>query len=191
MIFLLFPTMRSKASSLENTSFFIFTNKGTSLPILTEFLLIIVENLRFSSKILKVMSIVTLSFVVFLVKWTPFSLEIKHVEVLVLGHIMNDSSLDILLWVCEWTKISVLTLMKFFGVSCAKLGLIFLFVVESFHSIVRKWAFVWLRTLICLLVVAYLWIVGVLSSTLVFYRVKILAIFMIMLLAYGTRFDLE
>ena len=95
MEFLLFPSMRMETSSLENTAFLVLTNKSSSLPVYTKFIVIIRENVWLSSKILPVMSIVTLSLIVFLIKRTPFSLEVKHIEVIILGHLMDKSSLNV------------------------------------------------------------------------------------------------
>jgi len=66
---------------LQNTTLFISTNEGSSFPIWAKVVRIVVEQLRLSSEILPVVCIVTLGFVVFLVEWTPLSLEIELIEV--------------------------------------------------------------------------------------------------------------
>jgi hypothetical protein len=53
-------------------------------------------------------SIVTLSFVVFSVEGTPLSLEVKHIEVKILLHEMNNPRLNI---PCGMGKGTVLTIL--------------------------------------------------------------------------------
>lgn len=83
---LFFPSMTIRTSCLKNTTFLILTNECSSLPILTKLLRIIIKDMGFSSKILPIVSINTQSFVMFFIRWTPFSFKIKHIEVCIFLH---------------------------------------------------------------------------------------------------------
>lgn len=93
--------MRSETSGLQDAPFFVLTNEGTRLPILTKFMSIVVKDVRLSSEVLPVVSVVALGLVVLLVERTPFSLEVELVIVSILLHSMNDASLQIRLRVSE------------------------------------------------------------------------------------------
>lgn len=95
VVLLLFPTMGSQASRLQDTAFFILSDKSTGLPVLTELMCIVVKDMGFSSEILPVMRIITLGLIVFFVKWAPLSLKVKLVVVCILLHQMYDSGLQV------------------------------------------------------------------------------------------------
>lgn len=101
VVLLLLPTMRSETSGLQDAPFFVLTNEGARLPILTKFMSIVVKDVRLSSEVLPVVSVVALGLVVLLVERTPFSLEVELVIVSILLHSMNDASLQIRLRVSE------------------------------------------------------------------------------------------
>lgn len=132
---MLFPTMAFKASSLKHTTFFIFADKGSSLPISAQLSGVIIKDVWFSSKVLPVMSIVTLSFVVFLIKRTPFSFKVKHIEVSIFLHEMNYPSFNVLNGVSEGTVLPVFTILKVFRELSAKLCFILLYMIQSLNSI--------------------------------------------------------
>jgi len=89
MIFLFFPTMTMRTRSHLITSLIILSNKSTWLPVSTCLIAIILKYIRFSSKILIIMSIHTLRFIMLIIKWTPFSLEVKHVEISISIHVVD------------------------------------------------------------------------------------------------------
>jgi len=61
-------------------TFFVASNEGPALPVFAKFGFV-AEKIRFSSKILEVMCINTLSFIMFVVIWAPLSLKKEYVEV--------------------------------------------------------------------------------------------------------------
>ena len=81
MIFLLFPSVRKLASILVLTPICIRLNKVLSFP-LRALLFFVVEKMRFSSKVLPIMSVYTsISRVIGVTIWAPYSLEVEHVKV--------------------------------------------------------------------------------------------------------------
>ena len=151
MEFLFFPTVRHRTSSLKLAPLFIFSYKGTCLPARTNVPWIIFKYLRLSSEVLPVMSVLTHSLVVLLIIRAPFSLEVIQIEVRIFVHLMNKTSLDLPRRMSEWAELSIFTSIKVLGVSGTETGLVFLYMVESFHSIVRIFAFLFFRALFCLL----------------------------------------
>lgn len=111
MVLMLFPTMAFQTSSLQHTSLLILADKSTSLPISTKLMSVIAEDMRFSSEVLPVMSIVALGLVMLFVEGTPLSLEIEHVEVSIFLHEMDDPSLDVSHGVCKRAVLSVFTVL--------------------------------------------------------------------------------
>ena len=101
VVLLLLPTMRSETSGLQNAPFFVLTNEGARLPILTKFMSIVVKDVRLSSEVLPVVSVVALSLIVLLVERTPLCLEIELVVVGILLHSVNYASLQISLRVSK------------------------------------------------------------------------------------------
>jgi len=150
VILLLFPAMRSQASWLQDTSLFVFTYESASFPIRTEIIRIIVKKLGFSSEILPIVSIVTLSFIVFFVEWTPLSLKIELIKIWIFLHEMDDSSLDIFLRMSKRTIFSILTLRKMFWKFCTEFSLVFFYVIKAFYPIMRKFTRIFLGTFISL-----------------------------------------
>jgi hypothetical protein len=96
---------------------------------------IVVEQMRFSSKVLPVVRVVTLGLIMLFVERAPFSLEVVHIKVSILLHEVNDSSLDVSLRMCERTEFSILTLRNVLWKLSAKLSLVLLNMVESFYAI--------------------------------------------------------
>jgi hypothetical protein len=95
VILLFFPTMRSHAGRLQDTTFFILADEGSRFPVWAEIIRIIIKQLWFSSEILPIMSVITLSFVVFFVEGAPFCFKIELVKIRIFLHEMNDSGLNI------------------------------------------------------------------------------------------------
>lgn len=137
VVFLFFPAVSSHASWLQNAPLLIFANECPTLPIRTKIESIVVKKLRFPSKVLPVVCIITLCLVVFLVEWAPFSLKVKHVKVKVFFHVVNDSSFNFSLRMSKWTKIAIFAIYQLLRKFSAEFGLILFNVIQSFNSIVR------------------------------------------------------
>ncbi len=80
MELLLFPPVAIGTFFKAFATFFVASNEGSALPIFTKFGFV-AEKIRFSSKILEVVCINTLSFIMFVIIWAPFSLKKEYVEV--------------------------------------------------------------------------------------------------------------
>ena len=119
----------------------------------------VVEDIGLPSKVLPVVSIVTLSFVVFLVEGAPLCLEIEHVEVKVFLHEVDDACLDIAHGVSEGAVLAIFAVSKVFGESSAELCLVLLNMVESLNSVVGQFAGIFALTAFSLSVVAKVWTV--------------------------------
>jgi hypothetical protein len=91
---------------------------------------------RLSSEILPVMSIVTLCFVMFFIKGTPFSLKVEHIEVSIFLHEMNNSCLYVSHRMSKGAIVSVFTVVEILREFRAELGLVFLDVIQPFNFIV-------------------------------------------------------
>lgn len=96
MVLLFLPSMATFAARLLRTPFMILCNESARLPILADLVSTIVENIRFPSKVLPVVSIHALRFVVLLIEGTPLCLEVEHVEVGILGHLVDQPCLQLL-----------------------------------------------------------------------------------------------
>lgn len=84
----------------------------SSLPLFTHFEGIVLKQIWFPPEVLPVMSINTLSFVVFLVVGTPFSFKIEHVEFLVACHFVNKWSFNVLICVRKAAELFVLAFLS-------------------------------------------------------------------------------
>ena len=91
VVFLFLPTVVLFAASLHRTALFILSNESFRLPVLAGDKYVIVVELGLSSKVLPVMSIVALCFIVLFIERAPFSFKVKHVEVCIFLHKMDDS----------------------------------------------------------------------------------------------------
>ena len=89
---LFFPSMGEQASSLEYAPLGIFTDESASFPIDTKLIVIVVKEIRLPSKILPIVSIVTLSLIVLLIERAPLSLEVKHIVIAIFSHLVDQSS---------------------------------------------------------------------------------------------------
>ena len=136
MILLLFPTVAILAASLVLTALMIFSYEGSWLPIRAYLHTIIIEYVWFTSEILPIMSIHTLCFVMFLVKWTPFSFEIKHPKVIIFLHVMNQSSFKLFSWMSKRTVVTIFTLANLLWILGTIFRLVLFRVIHRFNSIV-------------------------------------------------------
>lgn len=147
--------------------------------------------MRFSSEVLPVMRIIALSFVVLFVERTPLSFEIEHVEICILLHEMDNPCFYVPLWVSERTKFSIFTVRQMFWELCAKLCLVFLYVVESFHSVMGQSTSILVRASVSLGELAQLRTIELFFPSPIFNWVIILAVLMIVLLSNGAWFYFE
>jgi hypothetical protein len=83
MKLLFFPTMGLRTGLEALTAFFITCYKSPALPIFTKFY-VIFEKIRFSSEILKIVSVYTLSFIMFMIMRAPLSFEVKDIKIIIL-----------------------------------------------------------------------------------------------------------
>jgi hypothetical protein len=80
----------------------------------------------------------------FMIIWTPLSLEVKHVEIeisMLLLQVMQQPHLDVIYGVRERAKISVFTRGELVRVKVTEFGFILVLMVETFYSVMRTSAF--------------------------------------------------
>lgn len=92
--------------------------------------------MRLTSKVLPVMSVVTLSFVMFFVKRTPFCLEIELIKISIFLHKVNYPSLYVSLRMRKRAVLSILTVSQLLWELSTKFGLVLFNVIKSFDSVV-------------------------------------------------------
>ena len=167
MKLLFFPTVRHRTSCLKRASFFILPYEGACLPVRTNVPWVVVEDLRFSSEVLPVVSILTHSLVVLWIVRAPFSFEVVDIEVRVFVHLVNETRFDLSWRMSERAELPILTFIQIFGVPSTESGLIFLYVVEPFNPVMRKFALFLLWTFISLLQFTKVWTIRVAPSSLI------------------------
>lgn len=191
MILLFFPAMTVLACTLKLASFVIPSNEVLSLPIFTQNEWIIVKNVRFSSEILPIMSIITLGFVMFIKVRTPLSFKVIEIIVHVFFHFVQKSGLHFFFGMSKWTIVKIFTFFKSFGIKIAILCLILFNVIVSFHFIVWLSAFILLRTLVCFFVRTQFWVIVPICSSAIFNRMVKPAMFVVVLLGVKTLLKLK
>lgn len=82
MELLLFPAMAISACAQLGTTLLIASDKGPALPIKTQ-LHLVVKQVRPPPEVLEIMGIEALGLVMLVIKGAPLSLEVEHVEVVV------------------------------------------------------------------------------------------------------------
>lgn len=92
------------AIALQGASIFVLTNEVASLPLLTDLKRVILEEVRLPPEVLPVVRVDTLRLIVLSVVRAPLSLEVKHKELLVAGHLVDQRSLDVLIRVRKTTE---------------------------------------------------------------------------------------
>lgn len=97
----------------------VLRDESSWLPVRANILAVIREDIGLSSEILPVVSINTLSLIVLLVERTPFRLEVEHVKVSILFHLVNQSGFELLGVVGERTVVTVFAFVQVLGVLCA------------------------------------------------------------------------
>ena len=135
--YLLFPSMVLSTEGLQGASLLVLANKVASLPSLTDLKGIVQEQMWLSAEILPVVGITALGLVVLGAERTPLSFEVKHVELLVARHLVDQGSFNVQLSVSEAAVLLVLALVEGLG---AEFGLVLLNVVQSLNLVVRELA---------------------------------------------------
>ena len=136
MILLLFPSMTELASVLILAAVWIWSNEIFYFPIVAKNLLIII-NMRFSSKILPIVRINTRLLIMIIAPWAPCSFKVKYVEIWILRlHLVEQINCNFIFWMCECAHLPIFTTLHVIWIRLTKLALIFLRMVEFLHSIV-------------------------------------------------------
>lgn len=91
--------------------------------------------MRLSSEILPIVSVNTLSFIVLCVVRAPLRLEVKHKELLISGHFVDQGRFYVEIRVSKRAKLLVLALLKSLG---TKFCFVLLDMVKSFHLVVGE-----------------------------------------------------
>lgn len=135
MILLFFPAMAGTTPIFILATIGIRSDEVVDLPVLTKFLLI-GEYLRFPAKVLPVMSIDTPFFIVVVAPRTPHRLEVKHIEIWILGlNLVQEVDCDFVFGMGEGTHLSVFTVLHIMWVGLAELALVLFRMVKFFNSV--------------------------------------------------------
>lgn len=92
---MLFPSVTVLTTCLIRAALDVLGDECSRLPVGASLLALILEDVRLSSEILPIMSVNTLCLVMFFVEWAPLRLEIEHIEIGVLFHLMDQSRFEI------------------------------------------------------------------------------------------------
>jgi hypothetical protein len=188
MILLFFPTMWLETWGLKDTAFFVVTYKSAWFPIITYFIVIVVKDMRFSSEVLPVMSIVTLSFIMLFRERTPLCLKIEQVVVLIFCHQMDLSWLQIWIWMCKRTVFAIVTLIKTIWEHSTKLSFILFNMIKSLNSTMSKITFITMFTKFSLCLGTHISYISSILSSSIFDSVIKFTMFVIMLMLKLTWF---
>lgn len=165
MVFLFFPTMTIETSCLQQTAFFILTYESSCLPILTQCKCIVIKYLGLSSEVLLIVSIITLRFVMFFIKWTPFSFEVKHVKIHIFLKIVYNSSFYVFHRMCKWAIVFIITVLNELRKLCTKFRFVLLNMIQSFNSVMSELTIIFFITSIGFRVFTKLrWVIIMFSS---------------------------
>jgi len=81
MVHLLLPAVALCTEGLKDAPLIVVADESACLPVSADLTRVVVEKVRLASEVLPVMSVLALGLVVVLVlEWTPFGLEVKHIE---------------------------------------------------------------------------------------------------------------
>lgn len=135
MIFLFLPTMALHASILILAPIFVTRYELSWSPVRTLFFWILIQ-LRLSSEILPIVSIHTdISQMFAFIVGTPNWFEMKHIEVDVFLKLVYQFNWYFSLRMGKWTILTILTFIRTINIGGAKLGLVFVRVIEFFNSV--------------------------------------------------------
>lgn len=113
---MLLPAVTRLTTGLIRAAFMIFGDESARLPVRTNVLAVIGENVRLSSKVLPVVSIDTLSLIVLFIEWAPFCLKVKHIKISIFFHLMNKSGFEFFRIMSERTIVTIFTFVEIFRI---------------------------------------------------------------------------
>jgi len=73
----------------------------------------------------------------FIRKWTPHSLEVKHIEISILLHLLQNINGKLAFTVGESAKVAIVAAVYAIGKGLAEFSLVFFWVVEILNAVVR------------------------------------------------------
>lgn len=175
MIFLLLPAMTLHAPVLIWAAVFVVVDELSWTPISALIFGIDIE-LRLSSEVLPVMCEHTLvSLVIVFVIGAPYCFKVKHIEVRISFKLINQLNRYLGITMREWAVVTVFTFACSIDIGSAKLGLIFIWMVKLFNSVVCLLAFISFGTLSSSYnVMTHLRLVRTERSSLVFFLIMII-----------------
>ena len=148
MVLLLFPAVAVATPVLVWAAVGIFADEILCLPVGAGHRLVTIF-LWFSSQVLPIVCVDALLLVMLEGKRTPGGLEIEHVEVCVLRHQVQEVDRQLAFVMCECAEQStILTRVEVVRVRLTEFGLVLLWVVKLFDSIMRVLAAVAKRALV-------------------------------------------
>ena len=111
----------------------------------------VIVQARLASEVLPVVCVLTLvalMILVLIIERAPDCLEMEHVEVCILLHFMQEIYVEFFFRVSERAQIAEFAILHTVREAITELALVFLRVVEVFHSVMRLCAVVLLRAII-------------------------------------------
>ena len=133
VVHLLFPAVGLGAVALEGAAVFVAADEVASLPLVAEFEWGVAKEVGFAAEVLPVVGVEALGFVVLVGEGAPFGFEVKHEELFILGHLVDQRGLDVVLGVGERAVVFVLAAAV--G-EAAEFELVALLVVEVLYFVV-------------------------------------------------------
>lgn len=130
---LLFPSVIPTAIALQRTALLIFPNEISGLPSLTNLERIVGEQLGLSPEVLPIVSVDALRLIVLRVEGAPLRFEVKHVELLIARHLVDQWRLNVRVSVRKGTELFVFTFLSRLG---AKFSFVFLNVIQALNLVV-------------------------------------------------------
>lgn len=180
--------MTFAAFLLERTAVLIINDKVCGLPIGAG-QRIILKRLRFPSVILPVMRVNAERLIVLgEIEWTPDSLEVEHVEVIIVFEVMDEIYRDIVLVMSKRAERPVLTKLETVRIMTTEFRFVFLRLVQLLDSVVGFEAHLTIRAVFGVLsVFAKIRRIEVTWTFTVFQVVVERALLMVMLSVMGAR----
>lgn len=105
---LFLPAVEFGAKALQLAALLVLADEVAGLPLLAHGVGVIVEQMGLAAKVLPVMRVNALRLVMLLVVGAPLSLEVKHVELLLPGHLVDERRFDVRVRVGEGAELFVL-----------------------------------------------------------------------------------
>jgi len=139
MKFLFLPAMAAAATVLEFAAVLVCLGVLLRLPKLALVFSVLVD-VRLPSEVLPVMCInAYIARMLFIRKWTPHSLVVKHIEISILFHLLQNINGKLAFTVGESAKVTIVAAVYAIGKGLTEFSLIFFWVVEILNAVVRTW----------------------------------------------------